>query len=265
MKTQRRETARMALAARATGRIGRLAGVLLRATAAACSSGGGPAAPTGPSSSQDGGAGPSGQTSALQNQVFSEVWSSNGFDGRTYEYKSNCVGDFWALETCFLWEVTAVVVEAPDGRRFTLDKDFNINAYSGEVTRRWVLYGPPGAGLPSPGSYTFLYYQGESIALTQAVSYAPETVGFPSGVTWSLEGSDLVTQWTPPGDAAPGMWYKVLMFPDGANVISETFEWNASSARLPDIPLADRTTGTINVAIYFSGGYAYSEYLPFVW
>ena len=61
------------------------------------------------------------------------------------------------------------------------------------------------------------------------------------------------------------MNYKVLMFPDGGDVISSLLEWNASSARLPVVPIADGTTGTINVAIYFSGGFAPSEYVPFTW
>ena len=61
------------------------------------------------------------------------------------------------------------------------------------------------------------------------------------------------------------MWYKVLLFPDGGNVISDIFDWNVSSARMPAIPLADGATGTLNVAIFFRGGYAYSEYLPLVW
>jgi hypothetical protein len=63
----------------------------------------------------------------------------------------------------------------------------------------------------------------------------------------------------------PGMNYKVLIFPDGGNVISDQFDWNASSARLPDVPLSDGATGTLNVAIYFSGGFAPSQYLPLVW
>ena len=36
---------------------------------------------------------------SLNNEVFPEVWSSNGFDGKTYEFKTNCFGDFVALET----------------------------------------------------------------------------------------------------------------------------------------------------------------------
>ena len=197
--------------------------------------------------------------------AYPEVWSINASDGQSYEFKSNCVGDFEGLETCFLWTVTAVLVESPSGERFELEKDFNINSYSGEITRRWVLYGPPDGGLPVAGEYRFLYYEGEELVLTQVVPYSPQTVGYPTDVTWSREGDDLVAEWTPPEGARRGMWYKVLLFPDGGDVISNTFGWNASNARLPEIPLAEGATGTLNVAIYFSGGFSPSEYLPFTW
>ena len=197
--------------------------------------------------------------------VFPEVWAINAFDGQSYEFKTNCVGEFVELETCFLWDLSAVVVEDPAGRRHNLEKDFNIQAFSGEVTRRWVLYGPVGAGLPAAGDYGFLYYQQSDLVLTQVVSYTPQVVDYPTGIQWRRNGNDLVAQWTPPAGAAPGMNYKVLMFPDGGAVISGIFEWNARSARLMNVPLADGATGTINVAIYFSGGFAPSEYVPFTW
>ena len=157
------------------------------------------------------------------------------------------------------------MVESPTGARFELEKDFNVQAYSSEVTRRWVLYGPPGAGLPNPGDYRFLYYENGEVVFTQVVSYSPETVDYPTGIVWRRDGNDFVVEWTPPAGARPGMNYKVLIFPDGGNVISDLFDWDASSARLPDVPLGDCATGTINVAIYFSGGYAASEYLPMTW
>ena len=197
--------------------------------------------------------------------VWPQVWSQNAFDGQSYEFKTNCGTDHIELETCFLWDVTEVIVEAPDGDLFELEKDFNINGYSGEVTRRWVLYGPVGAGLPGAGEYRFLYYRGEELALTQVVAYQPETVGFPTDVVWVREGDDLVVSWTPPAGASPGMHYKVLMFPDGGSVISLIFDWDASHARLSDVPLPDGATGTLNVAIFFDGGFSPSRYLPFTW
>jgi hypothetical protein len=207
--------------------------------------------------------GPSGPRD--RDPAFPEVWAMNAFDGQSYEFKTNCVGTFMALETCFLWDLTAVVVEAPGGQRYELNKDFNVQAFSGEVTRRWVLYGPSGAGLPAPGDYRFLYYQGGDVVLTQVVSYTSSIVAYPTGILWSRDGNDVAVQWTPPAGAAPGMSYKVLLFPDGGEVISALLDWDVSSARLADVPLADGATGTLNVAIYWEGGFAPSEYLSFTW
>ena len=198
--------------------------------------------------------------------IYPEVWSQNGFDGESYEYKVNCDTDLaGVLEKCFLWELTAVRVEAPGGRIFNLEKDFNVQSYSGEVTRRWVLYGPPGAGFPASGSYNFRYYIGNTLEYEQDFNYTLKTVGLPTNVVWRREGDDMVVEWTPPMDGEPGMWYKALLFPDGSEVISQVLDWGASSARLPDIPLLDGTTGTVNVSLFFDGGYAYSEYVPLVW
>lgn len=231
----------------------------------ACSGGGSSGNPggSGNSGSPTPPPGPSGPFDS--DPAFPQVWAQNAFDGPSYEFKSNCVGIFTELETCFLWDLTAVVVEAPSGQRYELDKDFNIQTFSGEVTRRWVLYGPAGAGLPASGDYRFLYYRGAEVALTQVVSYAPTIVAYPTGISWRRNGSDFVVQWSPPAGAAPGMSYKALIFPRDGEVISALLEWDASSARLSDIPLADGAQATLNVAIYWDDCYAPSEYLPFVW
>lgn len=207
---------------------------------------------------------PDGRPVAKQ-EVFPEVWSSNSPGGPTYEFKTNCFGDYDALETCFLFTVTRVVVVTPDLASFDLEKDFNVNAYSGEVTRRWVLYGPPGRGLPLPGEYWFLYYTGQDLRLRQTVTYAPEVVDYPRHVTWTKDGNDLVVRWTPPDGAKKGMWYKVLLFPHRGDLISQVFDWDASSARLPSVPLNDGDTGDLNVAIFFRGGFASSANVPVTW
>ena len=85
-----------------------------------------------------------------------------------------------------------------------------------------MLYGPPGAGLPRPGEYRFLFQELEELVLTQIVSYDTETVDPPTGVTWSREGNDLVVGWTPPAGAMPAMWYKVLVFPQEASMLRST-------------------------------------------
>ena len=197
--------------------------------------------------------------------VFPEVWSSNGYDGQTFEFKTNCSSDYATLNECFLWDVTRVIVVHPDGAGFSLRKDFNINSYSGEVTRWWVLYGPAGEGLPVRGDYRFLYFKNDEVALEQTVRYQPEVIGYPKRVTWTREGQGLHVTWDPPPNVKSDMWYKVLVFPEDGDLISQTFEWDADSATLRDIPLDEGDEAEINVAAYFRGGYAYSEYVPLKW
>ena len=96
-----------------------------------------------------------------------------------------------------MFDLTRVTVHDPNSAQEELEKDFNVNAYSGEVTRRWVLYGPPGQGLPIAGQYRFTYYQDDQQVLEQVVDYEPESVYFPKNVTWRREASDLVVRWTP--------------------------------------------------------------------
>ena len=194
-----------------------------------------------------------------------EVWSSNGYDGQTFEYKTNCFGEYETLESCFLSEVTRVAVVSPEGAEFDLEKDFNVNAYSGEVTRRWVLYGPSNEGLPIAGQYRFNYSKGGELVLEQRVEYQPEVIDFPRDVSWQKDGDDLTVEWMPPSGVLPGVWYKVLVFPEKGQLISQVFEWDSSGARLKDIPLNLGDRARVNVAVYFSGGYAYSEYVPIVW
>ena len=198
------------------------------------------------------------------------VWSKNGFDGESYEYAVICEGDYAVLESCFLSGFTAVRVEAPDGRIFELEKDFNIQGFSGEVTRRWVLYGPAGAGFPTSGDYIFRFYTGVTLEHEESVPYTLRTVGFPTDVVARREGNDLVVEWTQPSDGAPSMLGKVLLFPDGGEIISQVYNWGTRSARLPDIPLSDGIPTLVNVMLAFyeapaGGGYAYSEYVRLVW
>jgi hypothetical protein len=68
--------------------------------------------------------------------IHPEVWSHNSPRGASYEYKVNCGANYEILETCFLWDLDQVIVITPGGRTFELNKDFNINTYSGEITRR---------------------------------------------------------------------------------------------------------------------------------
>lgn len=43
------------------------------------------------------------------------------------------------------------------------------------------------------------------------------------------------------------------------------FDWDVSEARLEDVPLADGDQAELNVAVFFSGEYAYSENTPLTW
>ena len=48
-------------------------------------------------------------------------------------------------------------------------------------------------------------------------------------------------------------------------LVSKPFEWDAASGVLEDVPLIEGGSYSLNVAIYFSDGYAYSEYVIFNW
>ena len=200
-----------------------------------------------------------------QRGVFPEVWSINAFEGQSYEFKTNCYGEYEVLETCFLFGLDRVAVTAPDGGKFELEKDFNLNAYSGEVTRRWVLYGPAETQLPAAGEYEFTYYEGGVVAATQKVGYEPEIIGHPANVRWQQVANDLAVEWDPPAGMRPGMSYKVLVFPDGGDVLSLLFDWDAASGTLPDLPLDDGQRYTLNVSAYFDGGFSPSDYFDVVW
>src|SRR3989344_1166546 len=197
--------------------------------------------------------------------IYAEVWTKNGYDGASYEFKVNCGPNYARLETCFLWDLSAVVVTGPDGKRYELTKDFNVQGYSGEVTRRWVLYGPAGASFPVPGVYRFLYYRGDKIAYAHDIHYQPTTISYPTEIVWQRDGNDFVVSWRPPQGMETGMWYKVLLFRKNGEVISAVVEWNASNARLKNLPLGEGEQADMNVTSYFHGGYAYPKNIPIVW
>lgn len=202
---------------------------------------------------------------ANEHDLHAEVWTKNGYDGPSYEYKVNCGPQYATLNECFLFDLTRVTVAAPGGSVYELTKDFNIQKYSGEVTRRWVLYGPADGGLPATGTYTFHYYRGAELAYSQSVHYLPEVIGYPTEIKWRREGNDLLVEWTPPAGMRQGMWYKVILFPERQNIISQQLDWNATSARLTNVPLPAGTRVEMNVASYFDGGYAYPENVVILW
>ncbi len=225
--------------------------------------------PTAPAASEpSSSSGPPPKVASPLDDVHAEVWTKNGYDGASYEYKVNCGPNHATLEECFLWDLTRVTVTAPSGTVYELAKDFNRNSYSGEVTRRWVLYGPAGGGLPSAGQYVFRYYQGDTVKEQAAVDYTPEVVDPPSAVSYERTGdNDVVIRWQAPAGISSRMWYKPSVDPPGNDrqIISQTVAWDQTSATLNDITISAGETIEINVAVFFRGGYAYPKPLTIVW
>ena len=201
-------------------------------------------------------------------QIWPEVWSQHGPGVQSWEYKVNCNEDSGSGMECFLSDLTSVVVTTPAGERIELEKDFNINNFSGEVTRRWVRYGPKDSSLPEPGEYTFSYWRGSDLVYEQSVPYDAGVISYPTGVGWKRSGQGIVVWWIPPPEAASGMHYKVLVWPvvNPPDVpISQVFDWNATSGLLQNVPLLEGTSYRLNVMIGFSDGYSYSEDVFFDW
>ena len=204
-------------------------------------------------------------TEPNQYDIYPEDWTQNSPTGESYEFKVNCGSNYQKLEECFLWDLDEVRVSDEKGMEYNLEKDFNINSYSGEVTRRWVLYGPQKAQLPSKGKYIFNYHKNGEKLFTQEVDYTPEVVGIPKALKWKKENNNLIVSWTPPEGVKEGMWYKVIIFPQEGQVISKQFNWDAKSGILDDLPLKQGEEAEFNVAIFFRGGYAYTENIPLLW
>ena len=172
------------------------------------------------------------------------------------------------LEPCYLSDLTSVSVLAPDGSMHELEKDFNVNDYSGEVTRRWVLYGPQDGSPPTSGEYTFEYRQADELVKSHTIDYTQSHISYPTGVEWQRVGNDIAVQWDAPPGVEEGMWYKVIIGNEGGPpdaFVSQVFEWDAESATLPDIPLLDGGTYHLSVAVFYGGGYAYPEDEIFDW
>lgn len=197
--------------------------------------------------------------------IYPEVWTQNGYDGASYEFKVNCGPNYRTLKECFLWDLTQVTVTNPSGQQFNLEKDFNTNTYSGEVTRRWVLYGEAKAGFPKSGTYTFDYYQSKTKIFSQNLDYQPEIIGYPTNIVWQRSGTDLKVSWQPPEGMKAGMWYKVLIFQTSGNLISQQVDWDKSSTTLKDVPLSQGEKADMNVSSYFRGGYAYPKSVEILW
>ncbi len=203
-----------------------------------------------------------------QHKVFPEVWSQNSPYGASYEFKVNCFGDYDLLETCFLWDLDDVNVISPNGSVFELEKDFNINNYSGEVTRRWVLYGPYNGSLPLSGNYTFQFIKNRIVMFEDTIEYRKSIFGYPKNVNWERRNDDLYVSWSPLTGMTEDMFYKVIIWEEYGTpdtFVSDRFYWNVTDAILNNVPLIDGGNYSVNVAVYFKYGYSFSEYIKFEW
>lgn len=202
--------------------------------------------------------------------VFPQVWSQYSPYGASYEFKVNDgqINPNAKLESGFLSTIDRVIVTDTKGREFELNRDYNINEYSGEVTRRFVLYGPEEAELPETGRYRFDFIKNGEIVLTQYVDYTQSNLGFPTDVSWERRGDDIFVQWTPPPNVGRKNWYKVLIWNiDGTPeaFVSLEFDGDASSGLMENVPLVENGEYQLNVAVFSGVGYAYSHYYYFTW
>lgn len=199
--------------------------------------------------------------------VYPQVWSHNSPFGKAFEYKVNCDLDFQILETCFLWDIDQVVVTNPNGLNISLNKDFNKEPYSGEITRRWVLYGPYGSGLPENGTYIFTYYRNNQIELTQAVEYSQSILEMATQITVRQEGSGLHVKWLPPQGVTAETTYKVIIWDDqtGQMAASQLYPADSQDIFMPDLPLIPGRVYYVVVPIYNNYGFAESEQIKFTW
>ncbi len=200
--------------------------------------------------------------------IWPQVWSQHAPGVRSWEYKVNCGEAISHNEPCFLTDLTSVVVMTPSGKLIELEKDFNTNEFSGEITRRWVLYGPEDGDLPEKGDYVFSYHRGTELLYEQIVPYDSGVISYPTGVEWKRSGRDLIVEWDPPSEVAEGMSYKAIIWQVGDTpelFISREFNWDDDSGELRDVPMIVGGEYSLNVAVFFDDGYAYSEYVIFEW
>jgi hypothetical protein len=200
--------------------------------------------------------------------IWPQVWSQHAPSVQSWEYKVNCGDASSHTEPCFLSDLTSVMVTTPTGDLIALEKDFNTSEFSGDITRRWVLYGPDDGDLPERGDYVFSYSRGDELMYEQVVPYDSGVMSYPTGVEWKRSGRDLIVNWDPPSEAEEGMTCKAIVWQveDTPELfISEQFERDDSSGELRDVPMIVGGMYSLNVAIFFDDGYAYSDYVIFEW
>jgi hypothetical protein len=208
------------------------------------------------------------------NRLLCQVWSENSPYGQRTEFKVNWINLMDEVESesdlidCWLFDLDNVTVIAPDESIHSLYKDFNINSYSGEVTQRWVIYGAQGLALPPTGTYQFNFIKNDKIIISKSIKYIQSELDYPTNVQAERQGNNLHVSWTAPSEINSEMWYKVIVDNDvGTDYVffSQIYDWDAETAIMIDVPLQEGGSYKLNVAIFFSEGYAYSEYFYFNW
>jgi len=144
--------------------------------------------------------------------IWPQVWSQHSPAVKSWEYKVNCGEASSHTDPCFFSDLSSVRVTTPSGDRIELEKDFNANEFSGEITRRWVIYGPQDGDLPDQGDYVFSYNRGDKLLYEQVIPYNSGVISFPTGVEWRRAGQDIVVTCNPPAETEKGMWYKPIIW-----------------------------------------------------
>jgi len=198
--------------------------------------------------------------------IVPQVWSKNGPDGPSYEFKVNDFEQHAQAEDGFLYGLAAVIVHTPGGGEVALEQEFPDPAGDpGVVNPRWVIYGPPGAGFPVTGRYTFAFWRDGAEVRRLHVDYRARHIGFATDVAAELDGDVLRVTWTPPvGDAARIDSYKVLVYAAHAStlLISERLEggtWSSASIADAAQRIGAHDLISLNVAAYGDESFSYSE------
>ena len=195
--------------------------------------------------------------------IVCQVWSKNGPDGESFEFKVNDFNSYDSLEEGPLADLDALRVRMPNGTCHYLEKDFQApSSYSGEGGRRWVLYGPAGYGLPPSGDYVFDFLKGGEVVRSETVSYTLYATGYAQGVSVELSGRNVTARWTPPSDMSQANSYKVILSSAATYQILASLAFEDPSlvaATLPEAPLSEGETYFVSVALYYEGGFSYSQ------
>jgi len=198
--------------------------------------------------------------------IVPQVWSKNGPDGASYEFKVNDFAHHAQVEDGLLYGLSAVRVRKPDGEEIALAQEFPDPAGDpGVANPRWVVYGPPGAGFPVAGRYTFVFWRDGAEVRRMDVDYRARHIGFATGLAAELDGDVLRVTWTPPaGDAARIDSFKVLVYAAHTStlLISERLAGGAwSSANIADAAqrIGAHDLILVNVAAFGDESFSYSD------